>query len=485
MRSRVPPIRVRAANEAAVHEKGAYVVYWMNAYRRLHYNFALERAVEWAVHLDQPLVILDALRVGYRWASDRFHRFVLDGIADNQEALARTNVFHYAYVERVLDEGKGLLETLGQNASVVITDDFPCFFLPKAVKAAAHFLPVRLEAVDSNGLLPMHSTERVFERAVDFRRHLQKTLLPHLEELPLQDPLEALPLPRLAEKSLPKGILSKWPIAEDLRTLDLGKLPIDHKVAPVAYRGGEQAARQCMQTFLNDRIQDYLLRNHPDENGASGLSPYLHFGHISAHEIFLELTANEGWSKSRIAKRVSAKALGFWGMSEAAESFFDELVTWRELGFNFCSHRPDYDRYASLPKWARDTLAYHEKDVRPYVYTRAQFEKAETHDSLWNAAQTQLLREGRIHNYLRMLWGKKILEWSKTPEDALKTLIELNNKYAVDGRNPNSYSGIFWVLGRFDRPWPERAIYGTIRCMTSDSTRKKVELDQYMRTFGS
>ncbi|MBK8171595.1 MAG: deoxyribodipyrimidine photolyase [Sandaracinaceae bacterium] len=471
-------------NEAKLRKDGAYVVYWMNAYRRLHHNFALERAIEWAVELDQPLVILDALRVGYPWASDRLHRFVLDGIVDHQIALQTSTVFHYGYVEQKDGEGRGLLEALGESASIVVTDDFPCFFLPRMVKAAAEKLSVRLESVDSNGLLPMRATERVFERAVDFRRHLQKTLLPHLEQMPLADPLEAVQLPRLSEKDLPKGLLAKWPLAKSIEKLNLASLPIDHSVVPASYRGGEKAAREAMHAFFDNRIEKYLMRNHPDEDGASGLSPYLHFGHISVHEIWSELAANEGWSKDRVAERVTA-AKGYWGMSEAAESFFDELVTWRELGFNFTSHRDDYDRYTSLPKWARDTLAKHESDERPFLYTLEQFENAQTHDELWNAAQTQLARDGRIQNYLRMLWGKKILEWSKTAEDALKILIELNNKYAVDGRNPNSYSGIFWVLGRYDRPWPERAIYGTIRSMSSVNTRKKVELDRYLATYGS
>ena len=170
-------------------------------------------------------------------------------------------------------------------------------------------------------------------------------------------------------------------------------------------------------------------------------------------------------------------------MSQPAEAFLDELVTWRELGYVFCFHRPDYERFESLPDWARATLAEHASDPRPHVYSLDDLLHARTHDRIWNAAQTQLLREGTIHNYLRMLWGKKILEWSATPELALAHLIELNNRFALDGRNPNSYSGIFWTLGRFDRPWPERKVFGTIRCMTSDSTARKLDLDSYLSRF--
>ena len=214
------------------------------------------------------------------------------------------------------------------------------------------------------------------------------------------------------------------------------------------------------------------------------MSPYLHWGHISVPEMFLDLVQREGWTPEQLAPKASGSRSGWWGMSSAVESFLDELITWRELGFNMAWQRDDYDRYESLPEWAQKTLAEHAKDPRPHVYDLEGFAKAETHDEIWNAAQRQLVRDGRIHNYLRMLWGKKILHWTETPRDALEIMVELNNRYAVDGRDPNSYSGIFWVLGRYDRAWgPERPIFGKIRYMTSDSTRKKVRLRKYLREY--
>lgn len=171
-------------------------------------------------------------------------------------------------------------------------------------------------------------------------------------------------------------------------------------------------------------------------------------------------------------------------MSPAAESFLDEFITWREIGYNMCSKNTNYHRYDSLPSWAKETLKKHSKDKRQYTYSLEEFESCKTHDQLWNAAQNQLNQEGRIHNYLRMLWGKKILEWSETPQHALKIMIELNNKLALDGRNPNSYSGIFWVLGRYDRPWgPERPIFGSIRYMSSVNTQKKLNLKKYLQKY--
>ena len=168
------------------------------------------------------------------------------------------------------------------------------------------------------------------------------------------------------------------------------------------------------------------------------------------------------------------------------ESFLDELVTWREIGFNMCWQRDDYDQFDSLPDWAQKTLHDHEGDIRPSLYSLEEFETGATHDPLWNAAQTQLLQEGRIHNYLRMLWGKKILHWSETPRDALEIMIQLNNKYAIDGCDPSSYSGIFWVLGRYDRAWgPEREVFGKVRYMTSENTARKFRVRNYVKQFSS
>jgi deoxyribodipyrimidine photo-lyase len=205
---------------------------------------------------------------------------------------------------------------------------------------------------------------------------------------------------------------------------------------------------------------------------------------VSAHEVLQSLAEHEGWSPENVSGLKSGKRSGWWGMSAAAESFLDQLVTWRELGFNLCVHRDDFDLYESLPEWSRATLEEHASDPRPHVYTLEQFDGAETHDDLWNAAQNQLRMEGRIHNYLRMLWGKKILHWSESPQTALEIMIELNNKYALDGRDPNSYSGIFWVLGRYDRAWgPEREVFGKIRYMSSANTRRKLHVNQYIERW--
>jgi deoxyribodipyrimidine photo-lyase len=455
----IPPLRIEACNEAPPRPERDYVLYWMIAARRTGWNFGLQRAVELAREFSKPLVVLEPLNADYRWACDRFHRFVIDGMESNARRFRTSPVLYHPYVEPAAGAGKGLLAALSARACAVVTDDYPCFMLPALVAAAARKIDVRLEKIDSNGLLPLRATEKVFSTAFSFRRFLAKHLGPHLQELPDPDPLKGLRLPRL--RRLPPEIVRRWPAAGF--PVDLSALPLDHDVAPTALRGGEAEGRKALGRFLRERLPRYPEeRNEPEREATSGLSPYLHFGHLSAQEVH--------------ARTPKARAGGF----------LDQLVTWRELGFNLCSKRADYDRYESLPLWCRTTLEEHAGDRRSPTYSLAEFETAATHDPLWNAAQVQLVREGRIHNYLRMVWGKKILEWSASPRAALEIMIELNNKYALDGRDPNSYSGIFWILGRYDRAWgPVRPVFGKIRYMSSENTARKVRVKQYVARYAT
>ena len=486
MRS-VPSIRIQKSNEAPVNPKGDYVLYWVIAFRRPQWNFSLQRAVAWAGELKKPLLVFEALRSGYPWASDRLHRFILDGMANNALHFKKSPVLYYPYVEPGHDEDKGLLAALAKKACVVITDDYPAFFVPRMVKAVSNKLPVLLEAVDSNGLLPLRAADKIYPTAFAFRRFLQKTLPEYLSDEPKQNPLKGIQIPRL--EGLPKEIAKQWPPASPALLQGdpkaLAAISIDHHVGVVETQGGPAEANRVMKGFVENRLPLYPEnRNHPDEEGTSGLSPYLHFGHISVHEVFHRIAEKEVWSLEDLSQKATGGRSGWWGMGEAAEDFLDELTTWRELGYNMTSQSNAYDRYESLPDWALKTLADHERDKRPHIYTLDQFENAQTHDDLWNAAQTQLLREGRIHNYLRMVWGKKILEWTATPRDALDVMIELNNKYALDGRDPNSYSGIMWVLGRYDRPWgPERRVFGKIRYMSSKNTVRKLRVSEYLEKY--
>jgi len=464
--------------------EGEFVVYWMTAVRRTQWNFALQRAVDWAKELKRPLAIIEILTCGGRWDTDRHHHFTLQGMADNASRLAACPVLYYPYVEPRPGECRRLFAAVCEQACVVVTDDYP-IALP-ALKTVDSQVAVRVEKIDGNGLLPLRADDRSFSTAYAFRRFLQRTLKDRLPEFPLPDPLAGVDLPRL--NFLPIAITRRWlAVASALlsgHTAALAELPIDHSVPVAKIHGGSKAANIRWNTFMQKKLASYPEdRNHPEAEATSGLSPYLHFGHISAHEIFHNLTRHEGWSPDKLAKKSAARREGWWGMSEPAEAFLDQLITWRELGFNCCTHQ-SYDDYQSLPAWAKATLAKHATDDRPHVYTLEDFASARTHDRLWNAAQRQLASEGQIHNYLRMLWGKKILQWTPSPREALDIMIELNNRYALDGQDPNSYSGISWTLGRYDRPWgPERPIFGTVRYMSSENTARKVRVAKYIQRF--
>jgi len=370
--------------------------------RRAAWNFGLDRAIDHAQALRKPIVVFEALEVDYPWASDRLHCFVMQGMYDNLQAFAGSPVTYFPYVEPRPGNGRGLLEAFGRSACVVITDEFPCFFLPRIVAAAATRLDVRLEVVDSNGLIPLAAPDRAFPTAASFRRFVQRTLPGHLNSVPRAKPLEHVDLGALS--ALPRDVTSRWSAASpallESATSTVGTLPIDHDVPPVAMGGGAHAAHVALQTFVADRLPRYgALHNEPESDITSRLSPYLHFGHLSAHQVFDRVTRQEGWSKRRIAgKPANGAREGWWGTGPSIERFLDQLIVWRELGYNMCATRPDdYDRYESLPAWAQDTLRAHRRDSRPHVYDLATLERGATHDPLWNAAQGQLLREGWFH----------------------------------------------------------------------------------------
>lgn len=485
--SSVPAARLRSLNRGDINSAGEYILYWMTSARRVKYNYGLQRAAEVARGLGRPLVVLEALRVAYPWASRRLHAFVIQGMADNLRAMGDSQAFYYPYLEPAPGAGKGLLASLAQKACTVIADEFPCFFFPRMLEAAAHQVAVRMEAVDSCGLLPMASTPHPFHRALDLRRFLQRNLAGHLEAFPQARPLSPGPPPT---PRLPASVFRRWPpvSAEELTrpAALLERLPIGQGVSTVSLLGGSGAASARLREFVSQRLAGYAdQKRRPPEQVGSGLSPYLHFGHISPHEVFIRVAEHEGWAPHLLNPNARGARQGFWGMSAGAEAFLDQLITWRELNYIFCHHRPDYDRYQSLPAWAQATLEQHASDPRPYVYRAQELMSAATHDPVWNAAQRQLLTQGTVANYLRMLWGKKILEWSPDPRQALEVMIEMNNLLALDGRDPNSYGGIFWCLGRFDRPWgPERPIFGKVRYMSSANTLVKLKLNSYLERFG-
>ena len=479
------PSRLYILNAQPLRPERATVLYWMTSARRLGFNFALEHAVTQAVALGRPLVILEALRCGYAHASDRLHAFVMDGMAEHAAALGKGPVCYYPYVESSPRAGAGLLAALARDACVVVTDWYPAFFLPRMLQSAASQVDCRLEAVDGNGLLPVALAGRAVPRAHGFRAHLQKHLRAQLRQWPVEKPLAQLPRRRRAV--IPPAILKRWPAATaaSLTRRALARLPIDHTVPPVNEVGGTAPGRRRLRRFVATGLAHYLEdHNQPERDGTSRLSPWLHFGHLAVHEVFAAVMSHEKWTSRKLGATARGAREGWWNASASAESFLDELITWRELAFNTCAFVPGYDRVESLPPWARRTLDAHRDDPRAHVYSLEQFESAGTHDPLWNAVQRQLVREGWFHGYMRMLWGKKILEWTRTPEDALAIMAQLMNKYSLDGRDPNSWAGFAWVLGRYDRPWPEREIFGQIRYMSSANTARKLRVKAYLKQYG-
>lgn len=482
-----PEIRIRVLNPAKPNAAGSFVLYWMTATRRTRDNFALDRAIDWCVRLGKPLIILEGLRADYRHASDRHHAFVLDGMFDNARSVRGAAVRYAAYVEPEPGAGRGLLRELGRHAAVIVADRYPTFFHPAMTAALARGVEIRVEDVDSLGLFPLECAEGAFVSAYHFRRFLQKRVREYLAQPATTDPFDGRELVRPVD--LPSSVLARWPEAalddREGSRQGIARLPIDHAVPPTAALGGAAAAELALERFLAAGLPRYADdRSHPDDDIDSRLSPYLHFGHIASRRILDAIFETEDWDAARLADKVDGARAGFWGLGPNAEAFVDQLVTWRELGQIFAARRPDHESYAALPEWSRRTLAKHAADPRRPSYELATLESATTHDEVWNAAQRQLVGEGRLHNYMRMLWGKKILEWSPHPEEAHRRLVHLNDKYALDGRDPNSYSGIGWCLGLFDRPWaPERPIYGTVRYMSSDNTKRKLRVKNYLERW--
>jgi deoxyribodipyrimidine photo-lyase len=479
--------RVFKRNEHEANEQGDFVLYWMQINRRLHYNYALEYAVGWANKLGKPLLIYEGLNADYPWASKRPHQFILQGMAEHVEQQDDHGASYYSFVEKEPGEGKGLLYKLAERSAAIISDEYPVFIMREHNERVSQRVSVPYITVDSNGLIPLQLTDKDPYSAYFFRKTMQKHFVEAYTHPPKENPLADLE--HTESIRLNDAFLERYPRADErLEDIDrlLEEIPFEKDIAPLDMDGTRKGGLNQLDGFVNGPLLQYDDdRNDPDKEATSGLSPWLHFGKVSEYEAVKAALEKQpkGWSLDSITFNKGSTG-GFFNGDPNIDGFLDEIITWREVGFHFAHHRPDYAEFESLPDWVLETLNEHRDDPREYIYSFEEFEQAKTHDEIWNAAQRQLVRDGIIHNYLRMLWGKKILEWTPDPETALQYMIDLNNWYAIDGRDPNSYSGIFWVLGRFDRAWQERPIYGKLRYMTSDSTRKKVKLKEYLKEYG-
>ncbi len=474
--------RLVRLNDQPIARDGQFVLYWMQMQRRLSHNHALDYAIKCANELGKPLVIYEGLRLDYPWASARLHQFILEGMKDNAAAARRLGFTYWPFVETKQQPARGLLARIAARSALVVTDDFPCFIIPGQSASLARWVERAVIAVDSNGVVPLRLLGDAPYAAAHLRPRIHKLFAEAFEH---RSAVKPKPPSKDASKIIP---------GFDLADLDdpaalASRLPIDQGVTPVGDRpGGAAAARARLKVFLKKGLPVYA--DHRSEPGpasevhGSYLSPYLHFGHIGSEEIVASvLEATGGFAPIRLHLECAGKREGFFGDDRNANSFLDEALTWRDVGYVWHVHRREHTKSleTALPRWALATLHLHARDKREFVYDLAQWESAATHDPLWNAAQRELMATGTIHNYLRMLWGKKVIEWSRTPEEAYQTLVHLNNKYALDGRNPNSYTGILWCFGLFDRPWaPERKVLGQIRYMSSANTAKKFKLAPYL-----
>ena len=474
--------RLRRVNGRPESTRGDYVLYWMQSARRLDHNHALDHALAQARRLRRPLVVYEGLRLDYPWASRRLHRFILEGMRANSEAAERLGLTYWPWVERRPREGRGLLAGLAARAALVVTDDFPCFIVPAQTDALAARAPVAVIAVDTSSVVPLGRLGPTVSAAAHLRPRIHRAFAQAWEHRAAARPrVPAVAARAVAPPFEPTALA-------DLDAL-IETLPVDDSVPPVATTpGGGPAARRRLTDFINHRLRGTAeRRSHPappDRAHQSGLSPYLHFGHVSIEEVVERVLASTGdWTPAVLSPGAVGRREGFFCRDPDVNSFLDEALTWRDLGLHWHrTRRADTARLdRALPAWARATLGAHAADRRAHTYSRPEWEAGATHDPLWNAAQRELVATGTIHNYLRMLWGKKVLEWSRTPDEAYATLVHLNNKYALDGRDPNSYTGILWCFGLFDRPWaPERRVLGTVRYMSSENTARKFRLGPYL-----
>jgi deoxyribodipyrimidine photo-lyase len=428
---------------------GGAVIYWMQRAQRASDNPALETAVAVANAIGKPAVVYFALITGVAGANLRHYQFLVEGLRDVADDLAQRGI---AFVVRKAPDQDFMQFCHDVRPALVIGDENPLRAAERTKRQSAARLRVPFWTVDADVIVPSRllQKEQYAARTIRPRIHAH---LPHFL--------------RPIRRHVPRHT---WTPPRRLHTLDpdlslLAGFPVDRSVSPVATcRGGSHAARGVLRRFVAERLTGYAEhRNHPERDATSQLSPYLHFGHIGPHTVALAVREADAPARDR-------------------EAFLEELIVRRELAVNFVRYNPAYDRFSSAEPWAVRTLAAHRADPRAHRYTPQQLEQAETHDALWNAAQRQMVCTGWMHGYLRMYWAKKILEWSASPEAAYEIAVTLNDRYELDGRDPNGYAGIAWAIaGKHDRAWgPERPVYGTIRYMSYASTSRKFDSATYI-----
>lgn len=447
--------RVIQLNDRPVNTNARYVLYWMQMYKRVDNNHSLIYAIRRANELRLPLVVYEGLKYYYPWASDRIHTFILEGVDEKRREFEQLGIRYVFYLQKDADAPKNTVAALAKDAALIVTDDYPCFIIPQHNRRVAERAEIPVYAVDSNGIIPMSKFDKEEYAAYTIRPKINKLLDRYLKPLPS----EAVDFPSVGvEVDCPETLVTE----DNIASLVAG-CGIDHSVpASRHYKGGTNEGRKRLKKFVDESLPDYdKARSKPDRDGSSRLSSYLHFGYLSPLEIALTVQQADA-------------------PQESIDAYLEELIVRRELSFNMTSFNAHYDSLAALPAWVQKTMREHADDARQFNYSLEQLEAGETHDELWNAAQSEMVATGEMHNYVRMLWGKNVIAWSPSYEVAFETLVHLNNKYCLDGRDPNSYAGILWCFGKHDRAWFERPVFGLIRYMASHSTGKKFDSKKYI-----
>jgi deoxyribodipyrimidine photo-lyase len=441
--------RVTVRQPGTPDAEGEAIVYWMERARRGRDNPALDLAIELGNLLRKPVVVFFAIHPFVERANLRHYTFLAEGLVDLAEDLRQRRV---ELALRSYPNHRLLPFLQERTPAILVGDENPLRQQERWRDRVAEHVLVPFWTVDADVVVPSALVETEQYAARTIRPRLHKHIAEFLRPSPEVDAHVAGGRPS-----------SEVPSVAEL----LAPLPIDRRVTATDLRGGSRAAGERLRQFVARGLDAYdTRRNHPEVEGTSHLSPYLHFGHLGPREIARAIRASDA-------------------PPEAVEAYLEQLIVRRELAVNYVRYNDAYDRLDGCERWARQTLRQHRFDQRPHIYDAAQFEAAATHDPLWNAAQRQMVTTGWMHGYMRMYWAKKLLEWSASPEEAFETAVTLNDRYELDGRDPNGYANIAWAIGgKHDRPWPPRPVYGTIRSMSLASTSRKFDANRYIEQYG-
>ena len=433
----IHPARIHPLNDKPARN-GGFVLYWMQQSQRAEWNHALEYAVERANGLGLPVAVVFGLMDDYPEATERHYAFMLEGLRETFQTLEQRGIG--AFIGRGHPADVAL--KAGREAALIVCDMGYLRHQAEWRARVADEAGCEVVEIESDVVVPV---ETASDHAEYMARTIRPKLLKRLDEF-LQ-PVKEVKLSKL------------WKRDEGVASTLIKTVPKVDATPSSRFKGGTAEAKKRLKRFISESLAVYSDHsNQPQTDDVSMLSPYLHFGQISPLYIALEIQKHD--PKSR---------------------FLEQLIVRRELAMNFVWFTPDYDRFSCLPDWAKQTLKNHAKDKREFLYSREQLEQSQTHDPYWNAAMTEMRVTGFMHNYMRMYWGKKVLEWSRSPEEAFETLLAINNKYFLDGRDPNSYAGVAWVFGKHDTAWKERPIFGKTRYMNAAGLKRKCDIEAYIR----